>query len=104
MSGQVLDAYIRVSKVAGRGGESFISPAVQRERIQAWAQLHGAELAWHEPELDVSGGGMRRPVFDRIMERVRAGETGGVVVAKLGRFARTLVGGLGGGGGVWGQG
>jgi site-specific DNA recombinase len=90
-----LDAYVRVSKVAGRNGESFISPTVQRERIEAWAQLHGTELTWHEPELDVSGGGMRRPVFDRIMARVRAGETGGVVVAKLDRFARTLVGALG---------
>ncbi|MCW3027621.1 MAG: recombinase family protein, partial [Solirubrobacterales bacterium] len=83
-----LDAYVRVSKVAGRSGESFISPTVQRERIEAWAGLHGAELTWHEPELDVSGGRMDRPVFDRIMARVRAGETGGVVVAKLDRFAR----------------
>jgi site-specific DNA recombinase len=90
-----LDAYVRVSKVAGRAGESFISPTVQRERIEAWAQLHGAELTWHEPELDVSGGGMQRPVFDRIMARVRSGESGGVVVAKLDRFARTLVGALG---------
>jgi site-specific DNA recombinase len=90
-----LDAYVRVSKVAGREGESFISPTVQRERIEAWASLHGAELTWHEPELDVSGGGMRRPVFDRIMARIRAGESGGVVVAKLDRFARTLVGALG---------
>lgn len=89
-----LDAYVRVSKVAGRGGESFISPAVQTERITAWAQMHGASLTWHEPELDVSGGRMNRPVFDRIMGRIRAGETGGVVVAKLDRFARTLVGAL----------
>jgi site-specific DNA recombinase len=90
-----LDAYVRVSKVAGRAGESFISPTVQKERIEAWASLHGAELTWHEPELDVSGGAMRRPVFDRIMARIRAGESGGVVVAKLDRFARTLVGALG---------
>jgi site-specific DNA recombinase len=90
-----LDAYIRVSKVGGREGESFISPTVQQERIETWASLHGAELTWHEPELDVSGGGMRRPVFDRIMARIRAGESGGVVVAKLDRFARTLVGALG---------
>src|SRR5258708_6159730 len=89
-----LDAYVRVSKVAGREGESFISPSVQRERIEAWASLHGAELTWHEPELDVSGGGMRRPVFDEIMARIRSGESGGVVVAKLDRFARTLVGAL----------
>src|SRR6202035_2511552 len=93
--GLKLDAYVRVSKVAGREGESFISPTVQRERIEAWGQRHGARLTWHEPELDVSGGGMRRPIFDRIMERVRAGKTGGVVVAKLDRFARTLVGALG---------
>jgi site-specific DNA recombinase len=89
-----LDAYVRVSKVGGRAGESFISPAVQTERIEAWAKLHGAELTWHEPELDVSGGGMDRPVFDRIMARVRSGESRGVVVAKLDRFARTLVGAL----------
>jgi site-specific DNA recombinase len=90
-----LDAYIRVSKVAGRSGESFISPTIQRERIEAWAQMNGAEVTWHEPELDVSGGTMSRPVFDRILERVRAGQTDGVIVAKLDRFARTLVGALG---------
>ncbi len=90
-----LDAYIRVSKVGGRQGDSFISPTVQRERIEAWAQMHSADLTWHEPELDVSGGGMQRPVFDRILARVRSGESGGVVVAKLDRFARTLVGALG---------
>src|ERR1700679_2733495 len=89
-----LDAYIRVSKVAGRSGESFISPDVQRERIESWAKAHGHVLSWHEPELDVSGGTMNRPVFDLIMERVRAGQTNGVIVAKLDRFARTLVGAL----------
>ncbi len=90
-----LDAYIRVSKVAGRSGESFISPDVQRDRIEAWARAHGHELSWHEPELDVSGGSMSRPVFDRIMERIRTGASDGVIVAKLDRFARTLVGALG---------
>ncbi len=92
--GLQLDAYIRVSKVGGRSGESFISPAVQRERIESWADAHGHTLTWHEPEMDVSGGTMSRPVFDRIMERVRTGQTDGVIVAKLDRFARTLVGAL----------
>jgi DNA invertase Pin-like site-specific DNA recombinase len=91
---QPLDAYIRVSAVKGRAGESFISPTVQRDRIEAWAALHGRRLVWHEPELDVTGGRMDRPIFDTIMNRIRAGETGGVVVAKLDRFARTLVGAL----------
>lgn len=90
-----LDAYIRVSKVAGRQGSSFISPEVQRERIAAWASAQGHELTWHEPELDVSGGTMKRPIFEQIMQRVRSGQSDGVIVAKLDRFARTLVGALG---------
>jgi site-specific DNA recombinase len=90
-----LDAYIRVSKVGGRSGDSFISPDVQRGRIETWAKTHGAVLTWHEPELDSSGGSMRRPVFDEIMGRIRTGQSNGVVVAKLDRFARTLVGALG---------
>jgi site-specific DNA recombinase len=89
-----LDAYIRVSKVRGRSGESFISPTVQREQIEAWAKAGGHTLSWHEPELDVSGGTMRRPIFDQIMQRVRSGQSDGVIVAKLDRFARTLVGAL----------
>jgi hypothetical protein len=44
VSAQVLDAYIRVSRVADRGGEGVISPDVQRERIEAWASLHRARL------------------------------------------------------------
>jgi hypothetical protein len=34
-----LDGYIRVSKVAGREGDSYISPKVQREKIEGWAKL-----------------------------------------------------------------
>jgi site-specific DNA recombinase len=89
-----LDAYVRVSKVAGRSGSSFISPEVQREQIERWAQAHGHMLSWHEPELDVSGGSMSRPVFDRIVQRIGSGQSDGVIVAKLDRFARTLVGAL----------
>jgi site-specific DNA recombinase len=90
-----LDAYVRVSKVAGRSGASFISPEVQRDQIERWASAHGHALTWHEPELDVSGGTMSRPIFDRIMRRIAGGESNGVIVAKLDRFARTLVGALG---------
>lgn len=90
-----LDAYIRVSKVAGRQGESFQSPEQQRERIGTWANARGHALTWHEPELDVSGGTMDRPIFERIMQRIRSGQSDGLIVAKLDRFARTLVGALG---------
>jgi DNA invertase Pin-like site-specific DNA recombinase len=52
------------------------------------------ELVLHDPEENVSGGTMDRPVFNRIMRRIRGRESGGIVVYKLDRFARTLVGGL----------
>lgn len=93
-NGLKLDAYIRVSKVAGRAGESFQSPEQQRQQIESWAQAHGHTLTWHAPELDVSGGTMSRPIFDQIMQRVRTGQSDGLIVAKLDRFARTLVGAL----------
>jgi site-specific DNA recombinase len=86
-----LDAYIRVSRVGGRNGESFISPDVQREKIEQWAKLRGVEIAkWHT-DLDQSGGKLSRPAFDRALGRVQAGKTGGVVVAKLDRFSRAGV-------------
>ena len=37
-------ATCRVSQVRGRSGERFISPLVQRERIEGWAKLHGAHI------------------------------------------------------------
>jgi hypothetical protein len=41
-------------------------------------------------ELDQFGGGMDRPLFQQALERIERGETGGLIVAKLDRFARTL--------------
>jgi DNA invertase Pin-like site-specific DNA recombinase len=88
------DGYIRVTRVGDRSGESYISPDVQRRALEAWAAERVVQLVLHEPEENVSGGTMDRPVFNRLMERIRARESGGLVVYKLDRFARTLVGGL----------
>jgi DNA invertase Pin-like site-specific DNA recombinase len=89
-----LDGYIRVSQVGGRAGESFLSPDLQGKQIESWATLHGHEIvAWHT-DLDQSGGKMDRPQFMAMMERVKHGQTQGVVVAKLDRFARSLPGAL----------
>ncbi|HET9186018.1 MAG TPA: recombinase family protein, partial [Solirubrobacterales bacterium] len=81
-----LDAYIRVSDVRGRKGESFISPDVQREQIFAWAASRGASLGEVFVELDESGGRADRPLLMRAIERVEAGLSEGVAVAKLDRF------------------
>jgi site-specific DNA recombinase len=84
-----LDGYIRVSRVGGREGESFISPEIQQEQIETWARLMNAQITeWHT-DLDRSGGTMARPAFQQAYERVLRKETGGLVVAKIDRFARS---------------
>ena len=89
------DGYVRVSRRAGRDGESFISPEVQRKKIADWAKLHEVEiLEWWE-EIDQSGAKLERPLFQQALARCEAGETGGIVVAKLDRFARSAVDALG---------
>jgi len=86
-----LDGYIRVSRVAGREGESFISPEVQEERIAAWAGGNGVEIGRWWRELDESGSRRERPMFQEALARCERGESDGIVVAKLDRFARSAV-------------
>src|SRR3954452_3534770 len=89
-----LDAYIRVSRVMGRGGDGFYSPEDQRRAIEGWAQAHGVEIAmWHQ-DLDQSGRSDDRPGFQVMLARVTRGETGGVAVAKIDRLSRSVANGL----------
>ena len=97
-----LDAYIRVSSTRGReGSEKFTSPTDQERAIRKWGELYGHEIttdgpdgdgAWHE--LDESGGSMDRPYLNEVLARVDAGESDGLVVYRLDRFGRTLIGAL----------
>lgn len=89
-----LDAYVRVSQVRGREGDSFISPAVQADRIAAWAQRAGVPVGEVLEELDVSGGKIDRPLLDRALQRIDAGVSGGLIVAHMDRFSRSLVDGV----------
>lgn len=90
----LLDGYIRVSQVKGRKGDRFISPAVQREQIEAWTSSHGAVLGEVFEELNESGGRADRPLLNAAIERIERGESDGLVVAKLDRFGRSLIDGL----------
>lgn len=93
--GLPLDGYIRVSRVGGRDkSDGFISPKVQGRAIEEFAKRTGRRVVLHPPELDQSGGTMDRPIFNQIMERIRRGKSGGIVVYKVDRFARTLRGAL----------
>lgn len=85
-----LDGYIRVSRVGGRSGDAFISPGEQKERIKAWAKAQGHSVArWHE-DLDQPGSKADRPGLNAAMKRIEDGKTGGLVVARLDRFGRSV--------------
>src|SRR4051812_16412531 len=82
-----LAAYMRVSRVGDRD-DKLRSPDFQRDAIARYANAEGFAVEWFDPELDVSGSKAKRPVLDAIIARVKAGELGGVVVAKLDRLSR----------------
>src|SRR6188472_295141 len=83
----LVDGYVRVSRVGKRSGERFISPAVQREQITAWATMRGAQVAHVFEELDESGARGDRPLLALALERVEAGHSGELVVARLDRLS-----------------
>ena len=85
------DGYVRVSRRGGREGESFIAPGVQRQKIEGWARLHGVEVVCWWEEIDQSGARLERPMFQEALARCEGGESGGIVVARLDRFARSAV-------------
>jgi Resolvase, N terminal domain len=49
-------------------------------------------VAWHQDE-DYSGGNAERPDFQAALERLRAGDSEGLVVMRVDRFARSVADG-----------
>jgi site-specific DNA recombinase len=84
---------IRVSRVKGREGESFASPEIQRERIEAACERDGLSLI-HEParEEDKSGKASldERDRLREAVEAVEAGEADVIVAAYFDRLVRSL--------------
>src|SRR5581483_727388 len=84
-----MDGYIRVSRVMGREGDSYMSPSIQRDDIEKYAATHGIEIDRIETDEDVSGG---KAVDDRklgkLIERIEKGQTDGVLVNHTDRFGR----------------
>jgi DNA invertase Pin-like site-specific DNA recombinase len=89
-----LDIYVRVSDVGGRSGDSFISPKDQEERCRALATARGYAIGQVFTDLDVSGGTMDRPAFNEALARITDGVSGGIIVARMDRFSRTLTGAI----------
>lgn len=86
--------YVRVSRVGGREGESFVSPELQKELIAGYCSKRGySVVAWHE-DYDQTGGRMARPAFDEMIRSVQAREIDLICISNFDRFGRTLVGAL----------
>src|SRR5215210_3194791 len=92
--GPRFDGYIRVSRVGKRKGPSFISPVVQREAIEEWAERSGVELLHVYEEFDESGSRADRPLLAAAIERVEREISDGLVVWRVDRFGRSLLDGL----------
>ncbi len=83
---------VRVSQVKGREGESFASPAEQRERIEGACERDGLALVNVLDELDVSGATPleRRTGLRSAVEAVEAGRIEVIVAAYFDRLVRSL--------------
>jgi|tagenome__1003787_1003787.scaffolds.fasta_scaffold20951342_3 site-specific DNA recombinase len=82
--------YVRVSRVGGREGESFLSPTLQRERMETWCASQGHDLLSIAEDLDVSGASTNRDQLEALVEGIEEGRLDGLVVATLDRFGRRL--------------
>jgi DNA invertase Pin-like site-specific DNA recombinase len=85
------EGIVRVSRVRGREGDSFISPVEQADRITEWCQREGAVLNTIHEELDVSGGAEleNRPGLTAALESLEAGNADVIVVAYFDRLFRS---------------
>lgn len=88
--GLVLAGYRRVSRVGDRS-ETLISPEQQAARIEAYAAAHNLEVEMLEPELDVSGSRVDRPILGQILQGIEDGVYGGIIVATLDRLSRMAI-------------
>ena len=86
--------YIRVSRVGGREGDSFLSPELQRLSIERVCAREGFALLDTVTELDRSGGDAGRPLWNSCVERIERGEAQALVVWNLDRFSRSIVDGF----------
>ena len=89
------DGYIRVSKVNGRSGASYRSPSDQRAIIGELARREGIQLGEIVEEQDVSGSkkvALRE--LGRLVQKVRDGESGGIIVWNVKRFSRKHIDGM----------
>jgi len=83
---------IRVSQVAGREGDRFVSPSEQRQKIETLCGREGLRLLDTTEELDVSGGAPleKRKGLLRAVETIEAGRADVIVCGYFDRLVRSI--------------
>ena len=71
-------------------GEDF-DHGVPIHHVELHLEADGLEAGQVFKDLDESGGKSSRPAFDRMLARIEAGQSGGVIVWNLRRFGRRVV-------------
>lgn len=91
-----MDIYRRVSRKAGREGDGYRSPEIQLEASLGWAKLNNVQVGKiPEPEEDVSGAtAVADRELEKLLERVEAGVSGGIITYNSKRFARDTIANL----------
>jgi DNA invertase Pin-like site-specific DNA recombinase len=81
-----------VRKRMGREGDSYGSPETQLKDCRSWIASQGHLQGEHFHEENVSGGALlaSRPGLQAVIERMRCGESDGVVVRAYDRFMRSV--------------
>lgn len=89
------EAIIRVSRVNGRDGDSFLSPEIQRKLIETDAEIYGYTIRhWWDETASVSGKTTDRKGLKGAMDACMSGLSNGITVARVDRFSRNLPEGL----------
>src|SRR6266571_9506179 len=86
----MFDLYIRVSRLGERSEDE--ATEVYEAQCRAWADRAGVAIDEVEEETDVSGGtAVAQRRLERLIQRVEAGESEGIITPYLDRFGRDLI-------------
>lgn len=86
------DIYCRVSEVGGREGVSYGSPEEQEAAARTWCEGADVEVGEVVLEENVSGKlAADDRELGRLIQKVEAGESGGIVVRYVDRFGRDMI-------------
>lgn len=84
-----IDIYVRVSRTNDRDVTADGGTASEQERkCRAQLEIDGLVAGRVFTDLDESGGKTSRPEYDKVIERIEDGTSGGVIVFNLKRFGR----------------